>query len=90
MQDTRKTLLLFFLVVALFIPVTGFAQSVPKEKALALRVVEDNRKAIALLGDNIFYFAELGMQEFESTKLVRLQREWDIWGSKLRDSGNRC
>ena len=21
---------------------------------------------------------------------VRLQREWDIWGSKLRDSGNRC
>ena len=22
--------------------------------------------------------------------VVRLQREWDIWGSKLRDSGNRC
>ena len=21
---------------------------------------------------------------------VRLQREWDIGGSKLRDSGNRC
>ncbi len=70
MKDTSKTLILFFLAVALFTPVTGFAQSLPKEKALALRVVEDNRKAIALLGDSIFYFAELGMQEFESTKLM--------------------
>ena len=26
----------------------------------------------------------------EDVTAVRLQREWDIWGSKLRDSGNRC
>ena len=32
--------------------------------------VERNAGAIAQLGDNIFYFGELGMQEFETTKLM--------------------
>src|SRR4051812_19395650 len=32
--------------------------------------VDRNARAIALLGDNIFYFGELGMQEFESAKLM--------------------
>ena len=45
-------------------------QTLPKEKALALGVVERNSKSIALLGDNIFYFAELGMQEFETSRLM--------------------
>ena len=48
----------------------GFSQAVPQEKDFVLEVVERNRKAIALLGDNIFYFAELGMQEIESSKLM--------------------
>ena len=33
-------------------------------------MVERNREAIALLGDNIYYFAELGMQEIESSRLM--------------------
>jgi aminobenzoyl-glutamate utilization protein B len=32
--------------------------------------LDRNAKAIACLSDNIFYFAELGMQEFESAKLM--------------------
>ena len=32
--------------------------------------VERNAGAIAQLGDNIFYFGELGMQEFETAKLM--------------------
>ena len=41
-----------------------------KEKEFIFKVVERNSKAIALLGDNIYYFAELGMQEFETAKLM--------------------
>ena len=32
--------------------------------------VERNRRAIALVGDNVFYFGELGMQEFETMGLL--------------------
>jgi aminobenzoyl-glutamate utilization protein B len=41
-----------------------------KEKEFVFKVVERNSKAIALLGDNIYYFAELGLQEFETAKLM--------------------
>ena len=39
-----------------------------KEKQFVFETVERNSEAIALLCDNIFYFAELGMQEFETSK----------------------
>ena len=35
-------------------------------QSFAIDYVERNAEAIATLGDNIFYFGELGMQEFES------------------------
>ncbi|MFQ5850110.1 MAG: amidohydrolase [Candidatus Binatia bacterium] len=41
-----------------------------KEKRFVLDVVDRNSEAISLLGDNIFYFAELGMQEFETSRLM--------------------
>ncbi|MCZ6906525.1 MAG: amidohydrolase [Deltaproteobacteria bacterium] len=41
-----------------------------KEKEFVLDVVNRNSQAISLLGDNIFYFAELGMQEFETSGLM--------------------
>jgi aminobenzoyl-glutamate utilization protein B len=44
--------------------------SLSKEKHFVFDTVEHNREAIALLCDNIFYFAELGMQEFETSKLM--------------------
>lgn len=40
------------------------------EKQFVFEHVERNAKAIGLVGDSIFHFAELGMQEFESAKLM--------------------
>jgi aminobenzoyl-glutamate utilization protein B len=40
-------------------------------KALAYEVVERNAEQIATIGDSVYYFAELGMQEFESAKFVK-------------------
>jgi aminobenzoyl-glutamate utilization protein B len=41
-----------------------------REKRLAFEVIERNARAIALTGDNIFYFGELGNQEYESAALM--------------------
>lgn len=40
------------------------------EKQFAARFIERNANAIATLNDSIFYFGELGMQEFETSKLM--------------------
>ena len=40
------------------------------EKAFCFDYLERNAKAIATLNDSIFYFAELGMQEIETSKLM--------------------
>jgi aminobenzoyl-glutamate utilization protein B len=40
-------------------------------KQLAFEVVERNAQTMAEISDSIFYFGELGMQEFESTKLLK-------------------
>jgi aminobenzoyl-glutamate utilization protein B len=40
------------------------------EKELAGEFIDRNAKAIATLNDSIFYFGELGMQEFETAKLM--------------------
>jgi aminobenzoyl-glutamate utilization protein B len=39
-------------------------------KTYCFDYLDRNAKAIACLNDNIFYFAELGMQEFETAKLM--------------------
>ncbi|HWH78141.1 MAG TPA: hypothetical protein VNT76_12245, partial [Candidatus Binatus sp.] len=41
-----------------------------KEKKFVFDTVDRNGEAIARLCDNIFYFAELGMQEFETSGLM--------------------
>jgi aminobenzoyl-glutamate utilization protein B len=46
---------------------TASVQNAPKETAYA--AVERNRDEIAKVGDAIFSFAELGMQEHETAKL---------------------
>ena len=66
--------LLIFTVIGLFLTgsvVRSAEKPAPgKEKELVFKVVERNSRAIALLGDNIYYFAELGMQEFETARLM--------------------
>lgn len=46
------------------------ATNISREKQFVFDYVERNRDAVATLGDSIFYFAELGMQEFESMGLM--------------------
>ena len=40
------------------------------EKSFVFDFVERNAKAVATIGDSVFYFGELGMQEVESAKLM--------------------
>jgi aminobenzoyl-glutamate utilization protein B len=42
-----------------------------ERKKLAFDVIERNADQIALVGDRLYYYAELGMQEFESTKFLK-------------------
>jgi aminobenzoyl-glutamate utilization protein B len=41
-----------------------------REKAFAFETIERNREALALLSDSIFYFGEVGPQEFETAGLM--------------------
>ena len=40
-------------------------------KAVAYTAIERNANEIAIIGDSVYYFGELGMQEYESAKFVR-------------------
>ena len=44
--------------------------SQPPEKAFACAYIDRNAAAVATLNDSIFYFGELGMQEFETAGLM--------------------
>src|SRR5690349_2510984 len=44
---------------------------VDERKQLAFDAIERNAAQLALVGDSLYYFAELGMQEFESTRFLR-------------------
>jgi len=46
------------------------SDNISREKAYCFDYLERNAKAIATLNDSIFYFAELGMQEIETAKLM--------------------
>ena len=45
-------------------------QDVGPERSFAFDFLDYNASEIARLGDSIFYFGELGMQEFETAKLM--------------------
>ena len=64
-----KRFLAAVLLVAL-LPISARAAS-DDQKSFANSVVERNTQAINDMSDSLYYFGELGMQEVESTKLVR-------------------
>jgi aminobenzoyl-glutamate utilization protein B len=68
MRPTGKLALLSLL--GLLTPFTCQAAS-DEQKEFAFGVVERNAVPMARIGDSIYYFAELGMQEFESTRLIK-------------------
>jgi aminobenzoyl-glutamate utilization protein B len=47
------------------------AQAADERKQLAFETVDRNAAQMTAISDSIFYFGELGMQEFESTKLLK-------------------
>jgi aminobenzoyl-glutamate utilization protein B len=59
-----------FSLLGVLAPLTARAAS-DEQKDFAFSVVERNAAPMAKIGDSIYYFAELGMQEFESTKLMK-------------------
>jgi aminobenzoyl-glutamate utilization protein B len=50
---------------------TTWPASADDRKQLAFETVDRNAQAMADISDSIYYFGELGMQEFESTKLLK-------------------
>ncbi len=55
--------------VSFLLPTTSFSQGGTTAKETAFQAVERNTDEIAKVGDAIFSFAELGMQEFETSRL---------------------
>ncbi len=77
------------LALCLVFPVLLRAASPDELKRHAFETIDRNADRIALLGDSLFYFGELGMQEFESTKLIKETLEgmptalWARWGTGM-------
>jgi aminobenzoyl-glutamate utilization protein B len=60
----------FVLAFGLVFPLAGTASS-DERKQLAFEVVDRNAKQMTDISDSIYYFGELGMQEFEGSKLLK-------------------
>src|SRR3954470_15391733 len=60
--------------ILLLLPLACGAAS-DEQKKFAHEVVERNAEPIAIVGDSLYYFAELGMQEFESAKFLKTTLE---------------
>jgi aminobenzoyl-glutamate utilization protein B len=56
-------------VIGMMLPLAGAAAD--ERKQLAFDTVDRNAAQMTLLSDSLFYFGELGMQEVESTKLLK-------------------
>src|SRR4029077_20321247 len=56
-------------VVGTMLPLSGAAAD--ERKQLAFETIDRNAAQMTLLSDSLFYFGELGMQELESTKLLK-------------------
>jgi len=56
-------------IIGLLVPLA--CQAGDERKQLAYEAVDRNAATMAAISDAVFYFGELGMQEFESTKLLK-------------------
>ena len=70
MCPTKLALIALLGLLGVMAPLAGHAAS-DEQKEFAGTVIERNTAPMAKIGDSIYYFAELGMQEFESTKLLK-------------------
>ena len=68
MRQRHRTRWLVIVAVAGLLPLSAQAN---ERKQLAYEVIDRNAEQMTLLSDSLFYFGELGMQEFESAKLLK-------------------
>jgi aminobenzoyl-glutamate utilization protein B len=66
----QKTWINLFAAAGLILPLTG-AASADERKDLAFAVIDRNAQQMTDISDSIYYFGELGMQEFEGSKLLK-------------------
>src|SRR5437763_7240178 len=71
MQHKHKISVSSFAIVGLALAVPLPTAAADDRKQLAFDVVERNVQAMTDISDSIYYFGELGMQEFESSKLLK-------------------
>src|SRR3954452_3417738 len=57
------------LVAGIALPLAGAAAD--ERKDLAFQVIDRNAQAMTDISDSIYYFGEIGMQEFEGSKLLK-------------------
>src|SRR3954465_6654745 len=75
-EETMRTIMLrqpgpvsiLALTLALMLPIAATAD---ERKDLAFEVIDRNAQQMTDISDSIYYFGEMGMQEFESTRLLK-------------------
>ncbi len=79
------------LALAAVLP-AGTAESPGDPKRAAFDVVERNAEEIATVGDVLYYYAEPGMQEYESAKFVKetLEQRGVQSGARRRRHADQC
>jgi aminobenzoyl-glutamate utilization protein B len=70
----QRTRLISLLAALLLLPLACGAAS-DEQKKFAHEVVDRNAEPIAVVGDSLYYFAELGMQEFDSATFLKTTLE---------------
>ena len=70
-QRKSGVTILFVMLSFLFLLPPGKAESPADFKRVAFESVDKNAEAIATVGDVIYYYAEPGMQEYETSKFLK-------------------
>src|SRR3982074_1595533 len=66
----NKTWIYLISTVALILPLAGEVIA-DERKDLAFEVIDRNAQQMTDISDSIYYFGEIGMQEFEGSKLLK-------------------
>ena len=66
MKRTISIIPLLVLIIA-----TACHAASSEQKQYAFDAIERNAEPIAVVGDSLYYFGELGMQEFESARFLK-------------------
>src|SRR5215831_5125395 len=66
----NKTWINLISTVALILPLAGAAMA-DERKDLAFEVIDRNAQQMTDISDSIYYFGEIGVQEFEGSKLLK-------------------